>query len=52
MVLDLTDHKHGIPSLKESVWVDEVPIAGAVPRHVVTVVVRGNRPTPSALKAR
>jgi hypothetical protein len=52
MVLDLTDHKHGIPSLKESVWVDEVPITGADPRHVVTVVVRGNRPTPRQLKAK
>lgn len=45
-ILDLTDHTYGIPSLRESVWVDEVPVVGAKPRHVVTVVIRGNRPTP------
>lgn len=45
MVLDLTDHSHGVPSLKSSVWVDEV-VAGGEVRHVVTVVVRGNRPIP------
>jgi len=31
--------------LANSVWVDEV-IAGGEIRHVVTVVVRGNRPAP------
>ncbi|MFI2362654.1 hypothetical protein [Promicromonospora sp. NPDC019610] len=46
MVLDLTDHSAGVPSLKESVWVEKVSIPGADPRHVVTVVIRGNRPTP------
>ncbi|MDQ1250795.1 MAG: hypothetical protein QG597_5175, partial [Actinomycetota bacterium] len=46
LVLDLTDHSHGVPSLKDSVWVDAVPIEGGSPRHVVTVVIRGNRPTP------
>lgn len=45
MVLDLTDHSDGVPSLTNSVWVDEVP-AGGETRHVVTVVIRGNRPTP------
>lgn len=45
LVLDLTDHSDGVPSLANSVWVDEV-IAGGEIRHVVTVVVRGNRPTP------
>jgi hypothetical protein len=49
-VLDLTDHSHGIPSLPESVWVSVVPIANAAPRHVVTLVVRGNRPTPRQMK--
>lgn len=50
MILDLTDHAHGVPSLKESVWVDEVPISGGDARHVVAVVVRGNRPTPRQTK--
>jgi hypothetical protein len=50
MILDLTDHTHGTPSLKESLWVQEVPIAGGEPRHVVTVVIRGNRPTPREMK--
>lgn len=45
MVLDLTDHSDGVPSLTSSVWVDEV-LAGGETRQVVTVVVRGNRPTP------
>ena len=47
MILDLTDHAHGVPSLKESVWVDEVPISGGDARHVVAVVVRGNRQRPT-----
>lgn len=50
MVLDLTDHSHGVPSLKNSVWVDEV-VAGGEVRHIVAVVVRGNRPTPRRMKA-
>ena len=37
MVLDLTDQVHGTPSLEESVWVQEVPISGGQPRHVVTL---------------
>lgn len=45
LVLDLTDHSRGVPSLRSSVWVDEVD-AGGETRHVVTIVVRGNRPTP------
>ncbi|MFJ9317921.1 hypothetical protein ACIRN4_27285 [Pimelobacter simplex] len=49
MVLDLTDHSDGVPSLANSVWVDEV-VAGGESRHVVTVVVRGNRPTPRQTK--
>lgn len=49
MVLDLTDHSDGVPSLKKSVWVDEV-VAGGEIRYVVTVVVRGNRPTPRQTK--
>lgn len=51
MVLDLSDQAHGTTSLQESVWVQEVPIAGGAPRHVVTLVVHGNRPTPRQVKA-
>ena len=51
MVLDLTDQVHGTPSLEESVWVQEVPISGGKPRHVVTIVVHGNRVTPRVMKA-
>jgi hypothetical protein len=51
MVLDLTDQSHGTPSLAESVWVQEVPIAGGRPRHVVTVVIHGNRLTPREMKS-
>lgn len=46
LVLDLTDHSHGVPSLRDSIWVDRVEVAGGLPRTIVTVVVRGNRPTP------
>jgi hypothetical protein len=51
MVLDLTDQSHGTLSLEESVWVQEVPISGGKPRHVVTIVVRGNRLTPRYMKS-
>lgn len=51
MVLDLTDQSHGIPTLEESVWVQEVPITGGKPRHVVTIVIHGNRVTPREMKA-
>jgi hypothetical protein len=50
MVLDLTDQVHGTPSLEESVWVQEVPISGGQPRHVVTLVIHGNRVTPRDMK--
>jgi hypothetical protein len=49
MVLDLTDHSEGVVSLAQSVWVDEV-LTGGEFRHVVVVVVRGNRPTPRQTK--
>lgn len=51
MVLDLTDQSYGTPALSESVWVQQVPIAGGQPRHVVTVVVHGNRLTPRMMKS-
>ena len=50
MVLDLTDQSHGTPTLSESVWVQQVPIAGGQPRHVVTIVIHGNRLTPRSMK--
>lgn len=50
-VLDLTNHANGVPSLKDSVWVDEVDIPGGSPRYVVVVVVRGNRPVPREVRA-
>ena len=51
MVLDLTDQTRGTPSLEESVWVQEVPISGGKPRHVVTIVIHGNRVTPREMKS-
>jgi hypothetical protein len=51
MVLDLTDQSHGTPALSESVWVQEVPISGGKARHVVTIVIHGNRVTPREMKS-
>lgn len=51
MVLDLTDQSHGTPALRESVWVQEVPISGGKARHVVTIVIHGNRVTPRDMKS-
>jgi len=52
LVLDLTDHSFGVPSLPDLAWVIEHrPQADASPRHVVAAVVVGNRPTPSSLKS-
>src|SRR5680860_126513 len=51
MVLDLTDQSHGTPTLKESFWVQEVPISGGKARHVVTIVIHGNRVTPRDMKS-
>lgn len=51
MVLDLTDQSRGTPSIRESVWVQKVPISGGKPRRVVTIVIHGNRRTPRQMKA-
>lgn len=52
LVLDLTDHAVGVPPLRELAWVVERRASEhAAPEHVVTAVVVGNRPAPSALKA-
>lgn len=50
LVLDLTDHSGGVPSLPDLAWVVEHRVSKeASPRHIVAGVVVGNRPTPSAL---
>ena len=36
--------------MEEPVWVQDVPIAGQS-RHVVTIVIHGNRATPLELKS-
>ena len=51
MVLDLTDHGRGVPAVEDSVFVDRVPIPGSGSRGVVTVVIRGNRPTPRQIQS-
>lgn len=50
MVLDLTNHGNGVPSVRDSVWVEKVSIPEGADRFLVVGVVRGNRPTPSQLR--
>lgn len=50
LVLDLTDHRRGFPGLRDSVWVERVPVDGGADRFLVVGVVRGNRLVPSATK--
>ncbi len=53
LVLDLTDHSAGTPSLSECAWYAVYAAAsGAAPRNVVVAVVVGNRPSPSTLRTR
>lgn len=50
LVLDLTDHSAGTPHLNESIWVTHRRNSdGRVTASAVVAVVRGNRPTPSAM---
>lgn len=50
LVLDLTDHSAGTPHIGESVWVTHRKGAdGSIAASAVVAVVRGNRPTPSAM---
>lgn len=49
LVLDLTDHATGVPSVGDSVHVETRDIGGS-PRSVVIYVVRGNRPAPSSIR--
>lgn len=49
LVLDLTDHRTGIPDMFSSVWVELVQVTTEeTPRHIVVIRVPGNRPVPSA----
>lgn len=49
LVLDLSDHSHGIPGVSDSVGVAS-RMVGEQLRSVVIFVVRGNRPPPSAVR--
>lgn len=50
LVLDLTDHSGGTPHINDSIWVaHRRDAAGKVTNSTVVAVVRGNRPTPSAM---
>jgi len=52
IVLDLTEHPKGVEPIAESIWVaHRRSPAGKVVQSAVVVVVRGNRPRPSALSA-
>lgn len=50
MVLDLASHENGVPSVRDSVWVEKVSIPGGADRFLLVGIVRGNRPTPSRLR--
>lgn len=50
MVLDLTNHENGIPSVRDSVWVQKVSVPEGADRFLMVGVVRGNRLTPSQLR--
>ena len=50
LVLDLTDHSAGTPHIGDSVWVTHRKDAdGRITSSAIVAVVRGNRPTPSAM---
>lgn len=51
LVLDLTNHSGGTPHINDSIWVTHRrDAAGRVTNSTVVAVVRGNRPTPSAMR--
>lgn len=51
LVLDLTSHSGGTPHINESIWVTHRrDAAGKVTNSTIVAVVRGNRPTPSAMR--
>lgn len=52
LVLDQTSHKHGLPHLKDTIWVvHRDPPGNGTRRSAVVGVVAGNRPVPSAMKS-
>ncbi|CAN3130686.1 hypothetical protein ACNUDN_22435 [Mycobacterium sp. smrl_JER01] len=51
LVLDLTDHTAGTPHINESIWVTHRRnAAGTITSSAVVAIVRGNRPSPSAMR--
>ncbi|WFP16176.1 hypothetical protein [Citricoccus muralis] len=51
LVLDLTDHSSGTPHINDSIWVaHHRDVEGRVISSALVAVVRGNRPTPSAMR--
>jgi hypothetical protein len=51
LVLDLTSHAHGLPHLKDTIWViHRDRLDGSTKRSAVIGIVAGNRPVPSAMK--
>ncbi|MDR6200162.1 hypothetical protein QE374_002071 [Microbacterium sp. SORGH_AS428] len=50
LVLDLTDHSRGVPSVADSIHVETRQVGGSA-RTIVIFVVRGNRPQPSKVKS-
>ena len=51
LVLDLTEHKGGTPHINDSIWVTHRrDQAGRITNSAVVAIVRGNRPTPSAMR--
>jgi hypothetical protein len=51
LVLDLTSHIHGLPHLKDTIWVvHRDPASSGTRQSAVVGVVAGNRPVPSAMK--
>lgn len=50
LVLDLTSHPRGVPDVVDSVHVETRSVGGSS-RSVVIYIVRGNRPSPSKMKA-
>ncbi len=51
LVLDLTDHYNGTPHLNDSIWVTHRrDPSQQITSSAVTAIVRGNRPSPSAMR--
>lgn len=51
LVLDLTSHTHGLPHLRDTVWVVHRDLPGSDTRRSSVIgIVAGNRPVPSSMK--